>query len=143
MAQKPAIDERWVNLASKRRRPESVSCGWCGTSVVVLPTGRLPSWCSSSCRHRAWETRRANASGRPAVEIVERLVEVEVPVVVTETIEVASLPKGAGWGATLHYLAAQIDAGRVYDRDLAAVGAGLEEVLTALGRRPRWRRMRR
>lgn len=86
--------------------------------------------------------RRANASGRPAVEIVERLVEVEVPVVVTETVEVATLPKGAGWAATLHYLATQIDAGRVYDRDLAAVGAGLDEVLTALARRPRWRRSR-
>lgn len=54
------------------------------------PRGRPPKWCSPTCRHRAWEQRRAASSGLAAVEIIERAVEtVKVETHhVTETIEV-------------------------------------------------------
>lgn len=40
--------------------------------------GRVPKWCSASCRHRAWEQRRAAEAGLAAVEVVDRRVEVIV-----------------------------------------------------------------
>lgn len=93
--------------AEKRtRRPgQTLACGWCGTAIVVRATGRTPKWCSDSCRHRAWETSRAAAAGRLAVKIVDRIVEVEAPVTVIETVEIPALPKGAGWVGALHELA--------------------------------------
>lgn len=38
--------------------------------------GRVPKWCSTTCRHRAWEQKRAAESGRSAVEVVDRPVEI-------------------------------------------------------------------
>jgi hypothetical protein len=122
------------------RRPTSITCGWCGIEVTVRPVGRLPSWCSTSCRHRAWEHRRAAASGRAAVEIVERIVEIEVPVTVPETVEVVVPPKGAAWVEALHQLARQVDIGMVYDRDLPAVAEQLNRVSAAVRRRRQRRR---
>jgi hypothetical protein len=44
---------------SGHRRPgQTVACGWCGRAVEEPARGRVPSWCSSSCRHRAWEFRQ-------------------------------------------------------------------------------------
>lgn len=131
-AESPA-EERPAGL---RRRPETVACVWCEAEIAVRPTGRVPSWCSSSCRHRAWEQRRAAASGRVTVELVERVVEVDVPVTVTETVEVIVLPRGSAWVDALRDLARQIDVGLVYDRDLPALAEQLDQVLAALGRRP-------
>lgn len=37
-----------------------------------MRTGRRPKWCPDTCRHRAWEQRRAVASGRAAVEVERR-----------------------------------------------------------------------
>lgn len=127
----------------KSRRPASVQCLWCGTEIDVFRVGRVPSWCSNSCRHRAWEQRRAAASGLAARELVERYVEVEVHVPVTRDIEVEVLPKGAAWAAALHQLADQIDRGLVYDRDLTALAGALEGALAALNRRPARRLSRR
>lgn len=127
----------------KPRRPATVQCLWCGSEIVVFRVGRVPSWCSNSCRHRAWEQRRAAASGLAARELVERYVEVEVHVPVTREIEVEVLPKGAAWTAALHQLADQIDRGLVYDRDLTALAGALEGALAALNRRPARRLSRR
>ncbi len=67
------------NAPTARRRPgQQVSCGWCGTEVPVPARGRVPKWCSSSCRHRAWEQRRAAEAGLAAVKVVDRPVEVIV-----------------------------------------------------------------
>jgi len=104
----------------------------------VLPVGRVPSWCSNSCRHRAWEQRRAASSGLASREQVERLVEVEVPVTITTEVEVEVLPKGASWAKALTQLAEQIDRGRIYDRDLAGIAEGLGEASKALMRRTWW-----
>lgn len=125
------------------RRPATVQCLWCGSEIVVFRVGRVPTWCSNSCRHRAWEQRRAAASGLATRELVERLVEVEVRVPVTREVEVEVLPKGAAWVAALHQLADQIDRGIVYDRDLAALAGALDVAIAALSRRPGRRAPRR
>lgn len=106
----------------------------------MAKVGRTPKWCSSSCRHRAWETNRAATSGLVAVQIVDRTIEIEVPVTVIEHIEVPTTPKGAGWADALHQLAHQVDTGKVYDRDLPALVEGVDALITALTRRPSVRR---
>ena len=72
-------------------------------------------------------------------EKLDRIVEVERAVRVVEQVEVPTLPKGPGWVPALHELARQLDAGRVYDRDLGALADGLTEVLDAMHRRPAFR----
>ncbi|MEV4382196.1 hypothetical protein [Streptosporangium sp. NPDC049644] len=42
-------------------RLEGRSCGWCGVFVAYSGRGRPPSYCSKSCRNRAWEVRSAEA----------------------------------------------------------------------------------
>jgi len=123
-----------------RRPQQSVTCGWCGTVVAVPARGRVPKWCSSSCRHRAWELSRAAASGHAAIQIVDRVIEVDKPV--TQLVEVTVSPRGARWPAALADLARQLDSGRVYDRDLPGLADALREVLAALDRRAGWRRGR-
>ena len=49
------------------------------------------------------------------------------------------MPRGAAWAPALTELVRQLDAGRVYDRDLVALAQALNEVLQALDRRPAWR----
>jgi len=73
--------------------------------------------------------------------VVTQVVEVERPVVVTEQVQVEPMPTGARWPAALNELAQQIEAGRVYDRDLGDLAESLDLVLSALGRRPAWRRL--
>lgn len=75
--------------------------------------------------------------------MVDRFIEVENKVRVVNRVEVTVLPTGAAWPAALTDLAREVDAGRVYDRDLLALGASLDEVLRALARRPGWRRRTR
>ncbi len=114
------------------RRAAAVSCSWCGGAVTPRSRGPIPKWCSTSCRRRAWEQTRAAASGRSAVQVVER--RVEVPASVT--------PTRGDWVPLLTELARQMDDGRVYDRELAALTAALRAVLAAHSRRP-WVRDRR
>ena len=122
-----------------RRVPGQVlPCGWCGVPITVAKVGRTPKWCSSSCRHRAWETSRAAPGGLVAVQIVDRTIE--VPVTVIEHVEVPTTTKGAGWADALNQLAHQVDTGKVYDRDLPALVDAVDALITALTRRPRVRR---
>ena len=128
----------------KPRRPgQTLACGWCGSLILVPARGRTPKWCSSSCRHRAWELTRAAASGRAAVQVVDRVIEVDRLVTVVEEVPVNTAPQGAAWTAALVQLATQVDSGRVYDRDLPALAQALQDVIDALGRRPGWRRQPR
>ena len=140
MTPEPASER--LLTAAKTRRPATVACTWCGSQTTVLPVGRVPSWCSNSCRHRAWEHRGAASSGLASREQVERLVEVEVPVTIIKEIEVEVLPKGASWANALTHLADQLDRGLVYDRDLAALAQAMDEATAALARRP-WSRHHR
>ena len=72
-----ATDDR--RSRSPRRPGQTLACGWCGSTILLPARGRIPKWCSSSCRHRAWELTRAAASGRAAVQVVDRAVEVDRP----------------------------------------------------------------
>ncbi len=116
------------------RRPAEVACGWCGTTVPIRPAGRVPKWCSSNCRHRAWEQRRAAESGLAAVEVVDRPVEVEVIKTVrqVEYVEMPIQPRGDGWAAMLIEFAGQLRTGRIYDRDLPALTGPLADALAAM-----------
>ena len=124
---------------SPRRPGQTLPCGWCGSPILLPARGRTPKWCSSSCRHRAWELTRAAASGHAAVQVVDRVVEVDRVVTVLREVPVATVPTGAAWPAALVQLATALDAGRVYDRDLPALAQALAGVADALDRRPGWR----
>ena len=129
--------------APARLPGQTIRCGWCRAPIAIHVTGRLPKWCSPSCRQRAWHQRRAAASGLVAVEVVDRFIEVEKEVKVVERVEVTVQPSGAAWPATLAELAKQVDAGRVYDRDLRALAQSLDDVLRALARRSASQRLHR
>ena len=132
-----ATDDR--RSRSPRRPGQTLACGWCGSPILLPARGRIPKWCSSSCRHRAWELTRAAASGRAAVQVVDRAVEVDRLVTVVQEVPVATVPKGAAWPAALAQLATDLDTGRIYDRDPPALAKALADVADALDRRPGWR----
>jgi hypothetical protein len=125
---------------SPRRPGQTLACGWCGSPIVLPARGRTPKWCSSSCRHRAWELSRAAASGHAAIQVVDRVVEVDRPVTVVKEMPMATAPQGPAWPALLAQLTKQLDSGRVYDRDLPALVQALADVAGALSRRPGSRR---
>ena len=125
---------------SPRAPGQVVSCGWCGVDVAVPPRGRVPKWCSDTCRHRAWEQRRAAASGLSAVEIKDRVVETVKTVTVVQhhrtEVPVVSTPQSAAeYAQLLTELAAKIDAGRIYDRDLPTLAPAIAALVEAMTRR--------
>jgi hypothetical protein len=111
---------------SPGRRKAASDCAWCGGPITPRSRGPIPKWCSATCRHRAWEQTRAAISGRWAVEVVERRVEVPVPVT----------PARRDWPPLLDELARQVDDARIYDRDLLDLSEALGAVLEAFRRRP-------
>ena len=115
------------SVKAEARRAAATTCGWCHRAITPRSRGPIPKWCSATCRHRAWEQARATASGRSAVEIVERVVAVPAPP--------ASAPGQRVWLDLLRQLAAQVEQGTVYDRHLAAIATALDDVLRALHRR--------
>ncbi|MGZ4532047.1 MAG: hypothetical protein ACXVXP_06820 [Mycobacteriaceae bacterium] len=115
----------WVESATQARRLAASTCGWCGGPITVKATGRLPKWCSPSCRQRAWEQSRAAVSGLAAVHVVERRVEVPTPLA----------PRRQDWPRVLGELAHQLEDGRIYDRDLVALAGALNAVHEAYDRR--------
>lgn len=54
-------------------RPDEIEmvCLECGTELFYKGVGRRPHYCSSACRHRGWERRRAAADGVVATRVVE------------------------------------------------------------------------
>ncbi len=109
------------------RRAAATACGWCGGPITPASRGPIPKWCSATCRHRAWEQARAASSGLSAVKLVERRVEIHVPL----------RPTRRDWPTLLGELAGQLNDGRVYDRDLPGLARALEPVLQAYRRRAR------
>ena len=105
---KARSDPAAADVHGPERRTAATTCGWCGGPITPRSRGPIPKWCSATCRHRAWEQTRAAASGRAAVQVVERRVEVRVP----------AAPTRRDWPRLLAELARQLDDGRVYDRDL-------------------------
>ena len=98
---KPSDPGEAGRSGSKRRRAAVTDCAWCGVPFTPRSRGPIPKWCSATCRHRAWEQRRAAASGRAAVRVVERRVEVAVPLT----------PTRHDWPQLLAELARQLDDG--------------------------------
>ena len=117
---------------AQRRRRAASTCAWCGGAIDVKPTGRLPKWCSPACRQRAWEQTRAAASGRSAVEIVERRVEVIPP---HPAPTATKPPARRDWPAEMRRLTHDLDSGAVYQRDLAVIATAVDEVIAAFRRR--------
>src|SRR3954447_15822853 len=107
-----------------RRRLAATTCGWCGGAIAPKARGRIPKWCSAACRQRAWEQSRAPASGRPSVEVVERIVEIP-----------GRHPHHGEWTPLLNELAKQLREGAMYDRDLHAIGEASVAVNNALAQR--------
>jgi hypothetical protein len=116
-----------AGVDGRERRAAARTCGWCGGPITSKSRGPIPKWCSATCRHRAWEQTRATTSDRSPVQVVERLVEVRVPLA----------PTRRDWPKLLAELVGQISDGRVYDRDLPGLARQLEKVLQAYRRRVR------
>jgi hypothetical protein len=132
---------RMERLRTRRRSGQRLVCGWCGQPIALRPTGRLPKWCSPTCRHRAWEQRRAARSGLAAIEVVDRIVEVEKEVIVVQPIERPPTTARASWHTVLAQVNRQVETGRVRDRDLPELHDAIENLLTAFSRRPSWQRL--
>ncbi len=77
---------------------------------------------------------RAAASGKAAVQVVERVVErvvtVQLPVPQSRPTQT-----GNAWAPLLTELTRQLDTGRIYTRDLNAILPTFDQVLQALNRR--------
>ncbi|MCW3040017.1 MAG: uncharacterized protein JWM31_1922 [Solirubrobacterales bacterium] len=112
------------SVAQPRRRAAS-TCAWCGEPITVKATGRLPKWCSATCRQRAWEQARAASSGLSAVQVVERRVETPAPIP----------PTRHDWPHLLGELVTQLDTGRIYNRDLDELSVALTAVGVSMTRR--------
>jgi hypothetical protein len=123
----------------QRRRQAATTCGWCGGAIVPKARGRIPKWCSATCRQRAWEQSRAAASGRSAVAVVERRVEIPVR---SFGAQEGREPLHSEWMSLLHTLAGQLDSGTVYARDIPNLTHALNEVLAAYERHPAVRKRR-
>jgi hypothetical protein len=59
------MDKRRIAFAMRRGpRPKTQRCAWCTKKMGVQTRGRIPLFCSQSCRQRAYEKRRWS---RPSV----------------------------------------------------------------------------
>ena len=124
-AEEGSSDQPGVEVDGRARRAAATTCGWCGGPITLRSRGPIPKWCSATCRHRAWEQAKATASDQAAVRVVERQVEIRVPLP----------PTRRDWPGLLGELAGQLDDGRVYDRDLPGLARALEPVLRVYRRR--------
>ena len=138
--------EKAGNRAIARKSPRApgqvLECGWCGGPVIVQVRGRMPKWCSSTCRTRASERRRAAADGLAAVKVVERDIErIKTVTVVqhhTRQVEVEAVrwPSATSdWVTAIRELTRRVETGRVYDRDLEELAGAVNELVGAMVRR--------
>ena len=132
---------RWTDASQVHSADRgSVTCAWCGSTTRVPARGRVPKWCSASCRHRAWEQRRAAASGLSAIEVVDRPVEVvrtvtRVKRVVIEPPKVMTPGTVEEWARLLEQLASRLDRGTIYDRQLPVLRPAVAALVDSLNRR--------
>ena len=141
-AEARAARQRHDDSAGSPTDRGSVTCGWCGAGITVAARGRLPKWCSATCRHRAWEQRRAAASGLAAVEVVDRPVEVvrtvtKVKRVLVEAPRPTAPTATRDWAQQLANLADDLDRGRIYDREVEAMMPAMTALVAAFNRRYR------
>ena len=116
-------------IASHRLPGQVVECGWCGKSVPVPSRGRVPKWCSATCRNKGWQANHAPSQG--PVRVVQQRVQVPVP-----TLE----PQNVGeWVELLELLAKRLAQGRIYRRDLPALVPTINHLIDVTDRRLRER----
>lgn len=134
--------DRAIARKPPRAPGQVLECGWCGGPVIVQVRGRMPKWCSATCRSRASERRRAAADGLAAVKFVERDIErVKTVTVVqhhTRTVEVEAVrwPSATSdWVTAIRDLTRRVETGRVYDRDLESLAAVVNDLVGAIVRR--------
>lgn len=134
--------DRAIARKSPRAPGQVLECGWCGGPVIVQVRGRMPKWCSATCRTRAYERRRAAADGLAAVKVVERDIErVKTVTVVqhhTRKVEVEAVrwPSATSdWVSAIQDLTRRVESGRVYDRDLESLAAVVNDLVGAMVRR--------
>lgn len=124
-----------VKGSGHRRPGQTVECGWCGRAVEVPARGRVPSWCSSSCRHRAWEARRADREHSHDVRVVTRTIEVEKSKVRAAQVPVPTEPRTADeWATLLETFATRLAQGRIYRCDLATLGPAVRRLVEVWNR---------
>ncbi|MGV8850324.1 MAG: hypothetical protein ACOH16_12360 [Propionibacteriaceae bacterium] len=87
--------------------------------------GRVPKWCSATCRNRAWQALHV-ASGGP-VRVVQQRVQVPAPVAEPKRVE--------DWVVLLDLLAMRLAQGRIYTRDLPTLIPALNRVFDVSERR--------
>lgn len=138
--------DRAIARKSPRAPGQVLECGWCGGPVIVQVRGRMPKWCSSTCRTRASERRRAAADGLAAVKLVDRDIErIKTVTVVqhhTRQVEVEAVrwPSATSdWVTAIRDLTRRIETGRVYDRDLDSLAGAVNDLVGALVRRSQHR----
>ncbi|GAA4304896.1 Hypothetical protein KLENKIAIHU_2634 [Klenkia terrae] len=119
-------------VPAEHRRAAATTCGWCFGPITPKSRGPVPKWCSASCRQRAWEQRRAAASGLSAVEVVERVVQVPAPP------HSRPAPKDQEWHGLIRELTRQLDSHHVYARHLAGIADEVRKLQAALDRRGMW-----
>ena len=107
------------------RRPDQlVACGWCGKAVPVPSRGRVPKWCSATCRNKAWQASHVPTEG--PVRVVQQRVEVPMP---------AEPHNVAEWVELLELLSTRLAQGRIYKRDLPALVPAINHLLDVTDRR--------
>lgn len=137
---------RPVDRVDARKSPRApgqvLECGLCGGPVTVQGRGRMPKWCSSTCRTRASERRRAAADGLAAVKVVDRDVERIKTVTVVQhhtrkvEVEVVRWPSATtDWVTAIRDLTRRVESGRVYDRDLEPLAGAVNDLVGAMVRR--------
>ena len=65
--------------------------------------------------------------------------QIPVPVIKTVTTTAPTRPTGPGWTPVLTTLAAQLQTGRIYDRDLPALITAINQLIEKVNRRTRHR----
>ena len=91
--------------------------------------GRVPKWCSATCRNRAWQANHAPSQG--PVRVVQQRVQIPVP---------RAEPRNVGeWCELLELLSARLAQGRIYARDLPALVPAINRLVDVTERRIRER----
>lgn len=119
-----------LDTHGEHRRPgQIVECGWCGRPVAVPARGRVPSWCSSSCRHRAWEARRANREQTAEVRVVTQTIEIDRQVVRSVEVPIPSEPRNAQeWATLLETFATRLAQRGIHRRDLPTLEPAVQRL---------------
>jgi hypothetical protein len=95
----------------------------------VPSRGRVPKWCSATCRNRAWQAN--HAPGQGPVRVVQQRVQVPVPAAEPRNVE--------GWVELLEILSTRLAQGRIYKRDLTALVPAFNRLIEVTDRRIRER----